>query len=326
MKNTLKNNTGSAFLYILLILALLSVIILSFISSTLHYINFTDYYKDKNKAYYIAKSGIGLSAYFISGYGSNPDGYRELLNEITPYENGYPLLGGNIKISVISNDSKFNINQLIFADNRINSAEYPEIQRLFYILGIPDNILENIVEFAQKNQLSYERLELEFTNLNKNSRTKEYLVNANPNPNIPVLNAEYKNPFLTIRDLMLVPGMKYGYYFLLKQFLTVNSSGLIDINTAPYEVIESLSPLISPDAAKELASYRINNPLASVSALAGVPGFNSSILSSVVNQIEISSAYYRIKSSGEYGRAETAIDSLYYINAGSVQKIYEIIS
>ncbi|MHB1664962.1 MAG: helix-hairpin-helix domain-containing protein [bacterium] len=321
-----KNNNGSAFLYILLILALLSSIILTFISSTINYINFTNNYKNKSKAYYIAKSGISLSTYFVSQYGSNPVSYQELLNKIAPYEGGYPILGGKIKMFVINNDSKFNINQLIFADNQINYPEYSEVQRLFYAIGIPSNILENIITFAQKYQLSYNQLELEFTKLNGNSKAKEYLINVNPNSNIPALNTEYKNTFLTIRDLMLVPGMRYKYYFLLKQFLTVNSSGLIDINTAPYEVIESLNPLISSSAAKELVNYRINNPLTSVSALTSVPGFNSSILSSIVNSIEISSTFYLIKSVGEYSSARVTIESLYNINGGSVQKIYEIIS
>jgi type II secretory pathway component PulK len=321
-----KNGNGSAFLYILLILALLSSIILTFISSTINYINFTNNYKDKNKAYYIAKSGINLSTYFISQYGSNPVSYQELLNKIAPYESGYPILGGKIKIFVINNNSKFNVNQLIFTDNQINYTEYSEVQRLFYVLGIPSNILENLITFAQKYQLSYNSLELKFMQLTHGPKAKQYLVNVAPNTNLSVLNTEYKNSFLTIRDLMLVPGMRYKYYFLLKQFLTVNSSGLVDINTAPYEVIESLSPLISSSAAKELVSYRINNPLTSVSALTEVSGFNSSILSSIVNRIEINSTFYLIKSAGEYGGAKVSIKSLYNINGGTIQKIYEKIS
>jgi len=317
---------GSAFLYILLILALLSSIILAFVSSTIRYINYTESYKNQSKAYYIAKSGIDLSTYFISQYGSSPVAYQELLNKIAPYENGYPMLGGSIKISVVNNDSKFNVNQIIFADNQINSSEYSELQRLFYILGIPSNILENIVAFAQKYQLSYNRLELKFTNLNGNSKTKNYVISDIPDSNIPVINPEYKNPFLTIRDLMLVPSMSYKYYFLLRQFLTVNSSGLIDLNTAPYEVVESLSPLISSSAAKELISYRIISPLTSIGAIINIPGFNSSILSSIVNITETSSTFYLIKSTGEYGNAKTTIKSLYDIDGGSIQKIYEIIS
>ena len=334
----IKNKRGTAFLYIILILMLLSSIILAFLSNTLNYIKYTSNYKYKNQSYYIAKSGTELATFFIDKYGASPVAYQELLNKTAVYENGFPILGGNIKMDIINNDSKFNVNQLIFSDNQINETEYAELQRLFYILGIQENILNNIVSFMQKNKLNYEQLELKFNRAGKNSNgngasggnigggsaTKEYLMNVNANSNIPVLNAEYKNAFLTIRDLMLVPGMEYKYYFILKQFLTCDSSGLIDINTASYQVIESLNPLISSSAARELANYRRANPLTSVTALAAVPGFNSSILTSLVNQIEVSSNFYLIKSTGSYKNSNITIKSLYYINGGK-QKIYETV-
>ena len=336
----MKNRNGSAFLYVLLILMLLSSIILAFLSNTLHYIKYAANYKYKNKSYYIAKSGVELATFFISQYGANPAAYQNLLNKTAPYQNGFPVLGGYIKMKIANNDSKLNINQLIFSDNQINETEYAELQRLFYILGIPANVLENIVAFMQKNRLNYEQLELKFNPAGKGlmgdrggagavggsgSTFKGYFAPAFPNPNIPVLNGEYKNPFLNIRDLMLVYNMKYRYYFILKHFLTCNSSGLIDINTAPYQVIESLSPMISESSAQELTNYRTLNPLTSVSALSGVPGFNSSILQSIVNRIEITSDFYLIKSYGRYKSGRTHIKSLYYINGGKY-KIYEFIS
>jgi type II secretory pathway component PulK len=336
----MKNRNGSAFLYVLLILMLLSSIILAFLSNTLHYIKYASNYKYKNKSYYIAKSGVELATFFISQYGANPAAYQNLLNKTAPYQNGFPILGGYIKMQIVNNDSKFNINQLIFSDNQINETEYAELQRLFYILGIPENVLENIVAFMQKNQLNYEQLELKFNtggrglsgnegndgaDGNSGSTLRSYFAPVSPNSNIPVLNGEYKNPFLNIRDLMLVYNMRYKYYYILKHFLTCNSSGLIDINTAPYQVIESLSPMISESSAQELTNYRTLNPLTSVSALSGVPGFNSSILQSIVNRIEITSDFYLIKSYGRYKSGRTHIKSLYYINGGKY-KIYEFIS
>ncbi len=338
--SSIKNINGSAFLYVLLVLMLLSSIILAFLSNTLHYIKYASNYKYKNKSYYIAKSGVELATFFISQYGANPLTYQNLLNKTAVYQDGFPILGGYIKMEIVNNDSKFNINQLVFSDNQINETEYAELQRLFYILGIPAKVLENIVAFMQKNQLNYEQLELKFNPAGKGSSGDEenggaiggsgstfkgYFAPVSPNPNIPVLNGEYKNPFLNIRDLMLVYNMKYKYYFMLKHFLTCNSSGLIDINTAPYQVIESLSPMISESSAQELANYRTLNPLTSVSTLSDVPGFNPSILQSIANQIEITSNIYLIKSYGRYKSGRTHIKSLYYINVGKY-KIYEFIS
>ncbi len=322
-----KNKNGSAFLYVILILMLLSSITLAFLSDTLHYIKYASNYKYKNKSYYIAKSGIKLAAYFISEYGSNPVTYQELLNKTSIYKYGFPILGGYMKLNIVSNDSKFNINQLIFSDNEVNKTEYAELQRLFNILGISSNILQNIVYFMQKHQLNYKQLELKFNSTKKGFIHKEYLSTISTNPDISVLlNTEYKNPFLNIRDLMLVRNMKYKYYYILKHFLTCDSSGLININTASYQTIESLSPMISKSSAQELVEYRAVNPLASLAAIANVPGFNSSILESIVNQVEITSNFYLIKSYGGYKSGSIHIKSLYYINNMTKYKIREFIS
>ncbi len=63
MAKTIKNKNGSAFLYVLLVLMLLSSIILAFLSDTLHYIKYASNYKYKNKSYYIAKSGVELATF-----------------------------------------------------------------------------------------------------------------------------------------------------------------------------------------------------------------------------------------------------------------------
>ncbi len=308
---------GTALIYVILIVGLLSVLVVNFIVKTRTYINSTEYVKNQSRAYYIAKSGIELSSFFLEKYASNPQLLYQMLNKMTPYENGYPLLGGKLKLRLTDNDSKLNINQLIYENGAVNPTIYSEMQRLFYILGIPENILDNMVIFMQKTGLNYESLELRsmgFINLK-----------ILPATNTAVLNNQFKNPFISLRDIILVPQMKYKYYYILRHFLTVYSSGDINVNSAPPQILEALSPDIGKSAANELIKYRMETPIMSVSQIANIPGFSSATLTSIVNRVETTSGYYVIHSTGIYGGAKSKISTLYYINGTEPQKIYEYI-
>ena len=317
MPISIKNNKkGTALIYVILVIGLLSVLVTSFIVKTRNYINFAEFARDQSRAYYISKSGVELSAGFLTKYSSNPQLLYRILYKIAPYESGYPLFGGTLKLRISESGSKFNINQLIYEDGSVNQVLYSEIQRLFNILGIPENVMENIVFFMQKNSLNYESLEI---------RSMGFINLKIMPSSLPILNNQFKNQFISLRDLMLVPSMKYKYYYILRHFLTVYSSGLINVNSAPWQVIEALNPDISRSAANKLVKYRIANPILSNSQIANVPGFSSSILTAIVNQIETTSIYYLIHSTGIYNGAASKISVLFYGSGGKIQKVYEYI-
>ncbi len=310
------NKKGTALIYVILVIGLLSALVTSFIVKTRNYINFAEFTKNQSRAYYIARSGVELSAGFLTKYSSNPQILYQILYKIAPYESGYPLFGGTLKLRISESGSKFNINQLVYEDGSVNPVLYGEIQRLFNILGIPENVMENIVFFMQKNSLNYENLEI---------RSMGFINLKIIPSSLPVLNNQFKNQFISLRDLMLVPGMKYKYYYILRHFLTVYSSGAINVNSAPWQVIEALNPDISRNAANELVKYRIENPILSNSQIADIPGFSSSILTAVVNRIETTSSYYLIHSTGVYNGAASKISVLFYDSGGEPQKVYEYI-
>ncbi len=318
-KRRLKNQ-GSALLYVILVVGLLSALITGFIVKTKEYIDRTGYYENRVKAYYIAKSGLNIAKHLIFEYNSNITEQNILFKDMSAYQNSYPLLGGTVKLFVYPQGAKFNVNMLIYANGAVNETLYEELQKLFYVLGLPPDLLNDIEVFMQKNSLSYTNISSNFTKY-VNIKTG---LNQTLSAGEPLLaSGAYKSPFLTVRDIMLVPQMKYKYYYILKNFLCVNSSGLININYAPYEVIYSLSPSISISDAKELVSYRINNPITSVADITNVPGFNESAATEVSPLIELSSKYYMIKAEGYYRGAYSSITALYYFGGGLPNKMYE---
>ncbi|MHB1660779.1 MAG: type II secretion system minor pseudopilin [bacterium] len=313
-----RGNKGSALIYVILITALLSSLVVSFIVKTQRYIIFTGYRENYEKSYGIAKSGINIAMAVLPQYISDPAELNTLYLQVAPYSSGYPVLGGKLKMMITDNDSKLNINQLIYQNNTVNQVEYSELSRLFGIIGIPEDLLDNIENFMQKNSLNYESLE--------SAKMKYVKLNIAPDTAVPVLSAEYKNPFLSLRDMMLVPGMKYKYYYILRHFLTVNSSGLININTASYEVIESLSPEIDEQTAKAAVIYRSGTPFLSPQDIVNAPGMTQAVFTEIISRIETTSDYYLIRSTGYYKNVKCKIRTLYYLGSGLPSKIYEKIS
>ena len=320
LKDRVFKDHGSALLYVILVVGLLSALITGFIVKTKEYVSRTGYYENRVKAYYIAKSGLNIAKYLISEYNSNITEQNLLFKDMSVYQNSYPLLGGTAKLFVYPQGTKFNVNMLIYANGTVNETLYEELRRLLYVIGLPPVVLNDIEVFMQKNSLSYTDLSSNFTKyVNIKTGYNQTLSAGEPQ----LESGTYKAPFLTVRDLMLVPGMKYKYYYILKNFLCVNSSGLININYAPYEVIYSLSPLISVSAAKELVGYRLNNPITSAADITSVPGFNESAVTAISPLIELSSKYYKIKAEGYYRGAHISISALYYFDGGLPDKMYE---
>ncbi len=311
--NKFFKNGGTALIYVILIVSLLTGIIVNFLLKTKEYGDRTGSCEYRNKAYYISLSGIKLGSFVLSQYGQNPQTFMEIMDKIGTYSSGYPMLGGTLKMDIEDMDAKFNINQLVYPNGSVNQSLYNNLTQLFTVLGIPQELLQDILIFARQNNLNYQNLE---------SRNMKYFDIAIKPPLVSsYLNNEFKNPFISIRDLMLVPGMRYKYYYVLKNYLTVYSSGHINLNTAPYEVIEALSPSISESSAKELTAYRLQNPLLSVNQIISVPGFNQEILAQIINETETTSNLFVINSKGIYNNIRSSMSEFIYVSGG-VQKIY----
>lgn len=318
-KSVRKNlkNKGTALIYVILIVALLTGVIVNFLVKTKEYVDNTGTYEFRNKAYYIALSGIKMGSYVLSKYSQNPEMFMQVMDKIGTYSTGYPMLGGTLKMDIEDEDGKFNINRLVYPNGSVNQTLYQNLSSLFTEIGVPLELLQNIEIFAQKNTLDYRELE---------SSKMKYIGMAIGSPlSSAYLNIEYKNSFINIRDLMLVPGMEYKYYYLLKNFLTVYSSGYINLNTAPYQVIEALSPLISESSAKDLVSYRTQTPLMSVNQVVDVPGFGQDVLTQIVSETETTSNLFVINAKGIYNNIKCNMSELVTAGNGGSGKVYTII-
>ena len=120
----------------------------------------------------------------------------------------------------------------------------------------------------------------------------------------PRLGGDEKPGFLnrspiSIEELLLIPGMTpqllhgYGGVPGLSSFFTVWSSGRINVNSAPAEVLSILEGLDGKIAARIIAR-REEKPIESITDLATVPGFPADAVPKLMNLISFRSDWFMV--------------------------------
>lgn len=114
-----------------------------------------------------------------------------------------------------------------------------------------------------------------------------------------------QEPFDTKGELLEFPGVND-----LIDFLTIYSSGKVNINTAPLHVIQSLSDKIDEELAKAVIDYRIDRPFSEVAELGKVPGVTEGIVNDVKEIATVKSGFFSVKSTAEVGEARKAVEAV----------------
>lgn len=97
----------------------------------------------------------------------------------------------------------------------------------------------------------------------------------------------------------------------LLEFLTVHSSGRININTAPYWVIRSLDPYFDDTLAREIIEYRKSHPFKSVNDLLNVEGIDMDLLYRVQDILTTKSRYFKITATLEGSATSLTVEAVY---------------
>ena len=99
----------------------------------------------------------------------------------------------------------------------------------------------------------------------------------------------------------------------LKSFITVYTNGLVNINTAPVEVISSLDAGITLDMAKRVRSRAGSTPFTDVSEIRSVAGFET-IGFGLQGRITVDSSIYRLFITVKAGEASREVEAVVDVN------------
>jgi general secretion pathway protein K len=228
-KNIIGNQKGLALLLTLLITAVLTTVVVEFNYDANVNVDIAENYKNKLKASYLAKSGIKFAKLFLS---ANIDEYLgEDADDMEMLLHGQPIpLGdGFITINMDSEEGKINLNKLLVSDVTKKSFSI-----LLNDIGADVSVYSSLVDWLDSDD-----------DVSDYGGAESNYYETLPSP-YPCKNGQMES----ISELKLVKGIDDNLYNELKKSCTIYSAGLININTAPKEVLLSLS--------EDLEEYDVN--------------------------------------------------------------------
>lgn len=191
-----------------------------------------------------------------------------------------------LTVEIIDEQSRFNINSIIYANGNDNVRALRTLQRLLRLNGRDENLVYYIADW----------------------------IDPDSEPRRAGSEAGAKNaPMYTTAELRYVKGVDEETFRAIEPYVTVfgDSGGRININTADETLIMALSDRIDETVAGNVITYRERAPFERPGDLARVPGF-SDIVAEVSGMYVTKSGFYRIRATasvrGITRTAEAVID------------------
>jgi general secretion pathway protein K len=298
MKNKFNNNRGVALITVILIIVILVAIVIELNRSSRSGIYDAANVSDGIKLSYIAKSGFYGAAAVLNSSQNDYDTLRDdwahmekiSLQSNTLFTNGY------FSVRIEDETGKIPLNKLVY-DN-----EY--YRMLVRLLKLPEfglderkatEIADSIIDWIDSDD-----------NVTESGAENSYYASLES-------PYEAKNaPLDCIEELLMIKGITREIFYgtkekpSLAQYVTADSDGAININTAPKMVLRSLADGISPELADKMDEYRTKegNDLKSTGWFLDMAGVTMPGL------ITVKSSYFKIISTGKLNNMAKTISGI----------------
>lgn len=289
------NNKGVALVITLLVLTLLLTLILEFNLGMRVEARASANFRDDVKAYYLARSGITFAAALLEEDGRTQpqyDSLKELWAQKIP---PIPAGDGFVSVEITDEDGKINVNKLATASGGVTGDE----MRLFMVrfleqFDLKGDISDTIADWIDQDD---------------NERIPDGAESAYYEGLEESYEAKNK-PLDSLQELRLIKGMEDDIFNKLKNLLTVNSDGWININTASKKLLMSLSEDINGDIADEILAWREENPFQAKVDVKNNISMSEKTYNDIAKFIDVKSNYFSITSRGEVNQSRKTINAV----------------
>jgi general secretion pathway protein K len=309
-----QNQRGTALILTLLIILTLAGLTLAFSGESGVELTLAGYMKDNTRAYQLVRSGINIA---LEGMARDEDFDMERFNEnwrqfgAIPSSEGVAEEGISFYGGMVDENSKININLLRNDQSEIDENREAQARRLFRALGIPEERLNPILDWLDGDDIErqdgaeayfYQNLEQPYTCAN--------------------------GPFLTVGQIFMVRGVREFERFgekknkRLLDYLTIYSDGKININTAPKEVLQSLSESMDSTLAEGIVEYRKEGNFESIDDLRKVPGMDDEVLAEISEWITLKSSTFSIEAHVNCNGATASVRTVAQKQGNKAKLIY----
>lgn len=297
------NERGVALIITLIVIAVAATLALEFAHLTRLDAGMARNLKDGLKAYYLANSGISWAQAWLEKDGRTTE-YDGLGEEWARGQEPVSLDGGQFSFSIEDEERKLNLNYLL-KDGKVDEARHGQLARLIELLELDVEIAASIVDWIDADDEA-----------RPGGAEKDYYQGLE-RPYSP------KNgPFATLEELKLVKGITSDVFEKLRPYLTVNSGGKVNINTAGKLILMSLSKDMDAGMAEDIISYRERSPFSKTSELKEVSKSVERVFTRISGGLDVKSESFSITSEGKFGDSRRGIRAIANRAGGKLNIVY----
>lgn len=269
--SVLRSQKGIALILTLMAIALITAMVTEFAYAVYTGTNSLHNWYDSQRLSVYATSGINMAMEFVSDNAAkNNNTYQGFFDwDFKDTSNGF---NAKIHIRVEDENSKFNINTIVYPNGAINENAYNSFKRLLSYLFVDMSLADYIADWID-------------TDTEERRRGSENTA---------------KNAYIDcIDELLLVKGMDKAAYEKLLPYITVYGDGLVNINSAEKPVLISLSEGMTDEFAQRVVDFRKAAPFDDISQLQKVAGFDLSVYGPLSAKITVKGKYFYVRASAE---------------------------
>ncbi|MBI5234963.1 MAG: type II secretion system minor pseudopilin GspK [Deltaproteobacteria bacterium] len=283
-----KKKAGFALIITVLITAALAALISEVVYAVHAGASRAGAFRDSNRASTLAHGAVMLAAKTIK---QGADDNRRLEPRIFVY--------GDALVSVRVEDEagKINANSIVMPNGSVHQENFSAYKRLLSQLKLESSLAANLGDWIDAND----------DPMSDGAETRDYYARLAP----PY--AAKGAPLDSVEEAMLVKGYAPQAFAGLKPFITVYTDGLVNINTAPAEVISSLDPGITLDMAKRVKSRAESTRFTDASEIRSVAGFET-IGFNLQGRIRVDSSIYRLFITVKAGEVSREVEAVIDVN------------
>ncbi len=305
-----RKESGVALLITLLVLVMIVVMAMDIFRAGSRAAQTGAYGRDTVRAALLAEGGVGAARIALREDAKNNsyDTLDEIWSRPVP---DMELGDGTVKVVVEDEERKINLNKLVLSNG--NAPDEPKLavfRRLLEILGTDASLADAVVDWLDRDE----------TARSGGAESSYYL-------SLPYPYKAKNDLFDSLDELRLVRGMTPELFDKLSPYLTIHSSGSININTAPREILMALSAgledagTIDGATADQIVSYRKTTPFQSAKDIGNVSPFLKDLYdkSRLRDLIDVKGTAFRVRSTGTVGGTFRTVDAVGARSGNDVQ-------
>ncbi len=272
---------GSILVLTVMILALLVSIVVEFAYGVFVSTNALYNYRDAQRLVILAESGTRLSTDYLGDHLS-----KRKYSTLDAFQLPMPRLDDHgedgLMISIDDENARFNMNTIIYPNGLTNEKAFNTFKRLLKELSLNEEIVYRVADWIDPDG---------------EESISDGEINA-------------KNGYLYSKDeLLFIEGIKEREFKKLLPYVTVYGNGMININTALFPILQSLSDDLNETLANRIIDYRDYTPFEVTTDVLKVAGLEK-IGAGLLGRITVKSNVYSIRSNASFRGLSKTIESM----------------